>query len=157
MTMQGYFDDPERTAEALRDGWLYTGDHCSRDAAGVFYFVDRKKDIVRRRGENVSSLEVELTLMDHPAVEEAAVVAVPAELTDEDVLAFVVMRPGHSAEPEELVGWCSERLADYKVPRYIQILEALPKTATQKVEKVRLRNEYPDPALWYDQEAGRAR
>ncbi len=155
MTMKGYFDDPERTREAIRDGWLYTGDYGSKDANGFYYFVDRKKDIVRRRGENVSSLEVELTLMDHPAVEEAAVVGVPAELTDEEVLAFAVLHDGHTAEPAELAEWCAERLADYKVPRYLQIVEKLPKTATQKVEKVRLRTEVADPATWYDHQAAR--
>jgi crotonobetaine/carnitine-CoA ligase len=152
MIMKGYFEDPERTAEAIRDGWLYTGDYGKRDAEGYFYFVDRKKDIVRRRGENVSSLEVELVLMSHPAVEEAAVVGVPAELTDEEVLAFVVPREGCAPDPAELVAWCAKRLADFKVPRYVQLIESLPKTPTQKVEKVKLR-EAADPQAWYDREA----
>jgi crotonobetaine/carnitine-CoA ligase len=154
MIMKGYFGDPERTAEVIRDGWLYTGDYASYDEEGFFYFVDRKKDIVRRRGENVSSLEVELTLMSHPAVEEAAVVGVPAELTDEEVLAFVVPRDGWTADPAELVAWCAERLADFKVPRYVQVVESLPKTPTQKVAKVELRAE-ADPAAWYDREVTR--
>ena len=153
MTMKGYFDDPEQTSQAMRGGWLHTGDYATRDAAGYFTFVDRKKDIVRHRGENVSSLEVELTLADHPAVEEAAVVAMPSELTDEDVLAFVVLREGRQVEPAGLVRFCAERLADYKLPRYVQFVEALPKTATQKVEKGRLRSELADPAAWYDAEA----
>ena len=157
MTMKGYFDDSERTREAIRDGWLYTGDYGTVDANGFYSFVDRKKDIVRRRGENVSPLEVELTLMDHPSVEEAAVVGVPSELTDEEVLAFVRLREGRRAEPAELAAWCAERLADYKVPRYVQLVDALPKTASQKVEKVRLREEVADPAGWYDREAARAR
>src|SRR6202043_3439938 len=92
--MRGYFDDPEKTAESLRDGWLWTGDLARRDDQGLFYFVDRKKDIVRRRGENVSSLEVEVVLTSHPAVAEAAVIGVPSELTDEDVLAIVEFVPG---------------------------------------------------------------
>jgi crotonobetaine/carnitine-CoA ligase len=154
MMMKGYFDQPELTAETLRGGWLHTGDYASRDENGYFSYVDRKKDIVRRRGENVSSVEVEVTLGDHPAVEEAAIVGVPAELTDEDVLAFVVLRPGHRAEPSELVAFCAERLSDYKVPRYVQIVDSLPKTATQKVEKGRLRSE-ADPARCYDAEAER--
>ena len=157
MTMKGYFAAPELTAQALRDGWLYTGDYARRDAQGFYTFVDRKKDIVRRRGENVSSLEVELTLGDHPAVEEAAVVGVPAELTDEEVLALVVLKPGGDASPEELAVWCEERLADYKVPRYVLVVDELPKTATQKVEKARLRADLTDRAGWYDHEAARAR
>ena len=157
MTMKGYFGEPELTAQALRGGWLYTGDYARRDEDGFYTFVDRKKDIVRRRGENVSSLEVELTLGDHPAVEEAAVVGVPAELTDEEVLAFVVLKPGGAATPEELAAWCEERLADYKVPRYLHIVETLPKTATQKVEKARLRADLTGRAVWYDHEAARAR
>ena len=92
--------------------------------------------------------------MDHPAVEEAAVVGVPSELTDEEVLAFVRLREGRSVEPAELAAWCAERLADYKVPRYVQLVDALPKTASQKVEKVRLREpRWPTPPRWYDREA----
>ncbi len=154
MSMKGYFDDPGLTADAFRGGWLRTGDYAAKDADGYFAFVDRKKDIVRRRGENISSLEVELTLSDHPAVEEASVVAWPAELTDEDVLAFVVLREGAQADPAELVAFCAERLSEYKVPRYVQTVETLPKTATQKVEKNRLRTELADPAVWYDAQAG---
>jgi len=155
MLMKGYFDDPTLTAEALRGGWLHTGDFASKDADGYFAFVDRKKDIVRRRGENISSLEIELTLADHPAVEESAIVGVPSELTDEEVLAFVVLGEGKNAEPAELVAFCAERLADHKVPRYLQIVEALPKTATQKVEKTRLKSEVADPSRWYDARAER--
>jgi crotonobetaine/carnitine-CoA ligase len=155
MMMKGYFDQPELTAETLRGGWLHTGDYASMDEDGYFSYVDRKKDIVRRRGENVSSVEVEVTLGDHPAVEEAAIVGVPAELTDEEVLAFVVLRPGHRAEPSELVAFCAERLSDYKVPRFVQIVESFPKTATQKVEKGTLKTEVADPARWYDAEAER--
>ncbi len=153
MIMKGYFDQPKLTAEAIREGFLYTGDYASVDADGFFYFVDRKKDIVRRRGENVSSLEVELTLLDHPGVEEAAVIGVPAELTEEDVLAFVVLNSNHHVVPEDLRLWCAERMADYKVPRYIQIVDSLPKTATQKVEKGTLRRRFVDPAVWYDHES----
>jgi len=155
MMMKGYFDEPELTAETLRGGWLHTGDYATLDGDGYFSFVDRKKDIVRRRGENVSSVEVEVTLGDHPAVEEAAIVGVPAELTDEEVLAFVVLRPGQRAEPSELVAFCADRLSDYKVPRFVQIVDSFPKTATQKVEKGKLRAEVADPARWYDAEAER--
>jgi carnitine-CoA ligase len=153
--MRGYFDDPERTAESLRDGWLWTGDLARRDEDGFFYYVDRKKDIIRRRGENVSSLEVEVVLAAHPAVEEAAVVGVPSELTEEEVLALVQVLPGEAADPAELEAWCRERLADFKVPRYIQVVESLPKTATGRLQKGRLREALVDPEQWWDREAGR--
>jgi carnitine-CoA ligase len=137
--MKGYYRDPEQTAATIRDGWLYTGDLVRRDEDGFFYFVDRKKDIIRVRGENVSSLEVEQTLSEHPAIQEAAVVGVPSELTDEDIAAFVVPRPGQKPDAEQMVAWCRTRLASFKAPRYVWMVESLPKTETQRVEKHRLR------------------
>jgi crotonobetaine/carnitine-CoA ligase len=139
--MKGYYRDPEQTAQTVRDGWLYTGDLVRRDEDGYFYFIDRKKDIIRVRGENVSSAEVEGVLADHPAVQEAAVVGVPSELTDEEVAAFVVPRPGEKPGAEDLVAWCKGRLADFKVPRYVWLVESLPKTETLRVEKPRLRQQ----------------
>jgi crotonobetaine/carnitine-CoA ligase len=138
--MLGYFKDPDRTAEALRDGWLHTGDSAWRDEDGWFYFVDRVKDIIRRRGENVSSLEVETTLNAHPAVRESAVIGVPSDLLDEDICAIVVAQPGHPPDPAALITWCVERLARFKVPRYIEFVTELPKTSTAKIEKHRLRS-----------------
>jgi crotonobetaine/carnitine-CoA ligase len=102
--------------------------------------MDRMKDIVRRRGENVSSLEVELVLNSHDDVMESAVIGVPSELTDEDIVAFLVPKPGHEINPEQVIEWAQERLAFFKIPRYIEILEALPKTPTAKIEKHRLRS-----------------
>ena len=155
--MAGYFRDPIRTAEALRGGWLYTGDMARQDTDGFFYFSDRKKDIVRRRGENVSSLEVELVLNEHPAVLESAIVGVPSELTDEDLLAVVVPRPEDERDPADLVDWCARRLAPFKVPRFVQYVRALPKTPTQKVEKHRLRDAWDPSRAAYDREAESAR
>jgi carnitine-CoA ligase len=149
MLMKGYFGEPGLTADALRGGWLHTGDYAIRRSDGLYVYVDRKKDIVRRRGENVSSVEVELTLTDHPAVAEAAVVGIASELTDEDILAVVVLAEGETAQPQDLVRWCADRLAEYKVPRYVQIVPALPKTPTHKVEKARLRAEAAS-GPWYD-------
>jgi crotonobetaine/carnitine-CoA ligase len=138
--MLGYYKDPERTAEALRDGWLHTGDSAWRDEDGWFYFVDRVKDIIRRRGENVSSLEVELTLNAHPAVRASAVIGVPSDLLDEDICAIVVPQPGQSPTAAELVEWCAERLARFKVPRYVEFVVEIPMTPTAKIEKHRLRS-----------------
>lgn len=138
--MLGYFKDPEKTAEALRDGWLYTGDSAWQAENGYFSFVDRKKDIVRRRGENVSSLEVEMTVNTHPAVQESAVIGVPSELTDEELCVFVVRRAGHEVDAAAIIAWCDENLAAFKVPRYVEFVDALPKTPTAKIEKHRLRS-----------------
>lgn len=134
-TMLGYFNDPERTSEALRDGWLHTGDMARREPDGQFFFVDRLKDIVRRRGENVSSLEVEDVINHHPDVLESAVVGVPSELTDEDLLVFVVVRPGVEPDFDGIGRWAGERLAPFKVPRYYRRVDSLPKTPTQKIAK----------------------
>lgn len=155
--MLGYFNDPERTREALTpDGWLHTGDSAWRDSDGFFYFVDRKKDIVRRRGENVASLEVERVVSEHDAVQEAAVVGVPSELTDEDILVFVVLREGRELDPREIVAWCEERLAKFKIPRYVEFIDELPKTPTSKIEKHRLRDRPPAPDR-YDHDKATAR
>jgi carnitine-CoA ligase len=150
--MTGYFNDPERTAEALdRDGWLHTGDNAWTDSDGFFYFLDRKKDIVRRRGENISSLEVERIIEQHPGVLEAAVIGVPSELTDEDVLAYVVPRPETAMRPAEIVEWCAQRLAPFKTPRFVEFVEQMPKTPTAKIQKARLR-EMP-PGQRYDHQS----
>jgi len=137
--MKGYYRDPEQTAKTIRGGWLYTGDLVRRDEDGFFYFVDRKKDIIRVRGENVASAEVEQVLGAHPSVQEAAVVGIPSELTDEDVVAFVIPRPGANLNSGELIAWCKARLAAFKAPRHVWLVESLPKTETQRVEKHRLR------------------
>ena len=138
--MLGYFKDPEKTAEALRDGWLFTGDSAWQADDGYFYFVDRKKDIVRRRGENVSSLEVEMVVNTHPSVQESAVIGVPSDLTDEELCVFVVPRDGQPVDPAAIIAWCDENLAAFKVPRFVEIVDALPKTPTAKIEKHRLRS-----------------
>ncbi|MDA2889432.1 AMP-binding protein [Mycolicibacterium sp. BiH015] len=138
--MLGYFHDPEKTAEALRDGWLFTGDMARRDIDGQYYFVDRKKDIVRRRGENVSSLEVENVINEHPAVLESAVIGVPSDLTDEDLMVFIVARDGAELDFGDIGDWAAERLARFKVPRYYRQIDALPKTSTQKIAKHQLRS-----------------
>jgi carnitine-CoA ligase len=150
--MLGYFHDPEKTAEALREGWLYTGDMARRDTDGQYYFVDRKKDIVRRRGENVSSLEVENAINDHPAVLECAVIGVPSELTDEELMVFIVAREKGELDFGDIGDWAADRLARFKVPRFYRQIEALPKTSTQKIAKHQLRASVDDPSKGYDRD-----
>ena len=140
--MVGYYQDAERTAEAMRGGWFHTGDYAYQDADGFYFFVDRKKDVIRRRGENISSVEVERVLNDHPAVAESAVIPVPAALSEDDILACIVLRPGVEVPAEALQDWCRERLAAFKMPNRIVFRPALPKTPTQRVEKYKLREEY---------------
>jgi crotonobetaine/carnitine-CoA ligase len=135
--MKCYYRDLEQTAATIRDGWLYTGDLVRQDTDGFFYYVDRKKDIVRVRGENVSSSEVEQVLTQHNSVQEAAVLGVPSELTEEDVAAFVVRSADVGAR--EITDWCAARLAAFKVPKHVWFVEELPKTETLRVEKHRLK------------------
>lgn len=137
-TMAGYFGDPEGTEEALRGGWLHTGDLVRADAEGWIYFVARKKDLIRRRGENIAPAEVEAVIDAHPAVAECAVVGVPSALTEEDVKAFIKLRAGQEAAAQELARWCTQRLAAFKVPRYVEFVDELPYTPTGRVAKQRL-------------------
>ncbi|MFC1415095.1 long-chain-fatty-acid--CoA ligase [Streptacidiphilus cavernicola] len=137
--MKGYHRNPEATAEALRGGWLHTGDLAYRDADGFLFLVDRVKDLVIRGGYNVYPREVEEVLYTHPAVAEAAVVGRPDERLGEEVVAVVALRPGAGATAEELVGYCRERLAGYKYPREVRFLPELPKNATGKLLKRELR------------------
>jgi crotonobetaine/carnitine-CoA ligase len=143
--MKGYFKEPELTKKAIRDGWLYTGDQGWMDADGYFFFTDRKKDVIRRRGENVSSIEVENVINAHEKVLESAVIGVPSELYDDDVKAYVMLKPGETLDPLELVKWCKDRLAYFKVPRYIEFRTAFPKTPTHRVEKYKLKAEQQEP------------
>ncbi len=138
--MAGYYKDPERTAEALRGGWLRTGDIATRDDDDEFFFVGRKKELIRRRGENISPAEVEAVLNSHPAVHEAAVIGVPSAFAEEDVVACVVLREPGSLTAEELRAWCAARLAPFKVPRYVEFVESLPRTdATQRINRQALK------------------
>jgi crotonobetaine/carnitine-CoA ligase len=137
----GYYGMPEATLAAFRNLWFHTGDLLRRDGDGYFYFVGRRKDIVRRRGENISAAEVEMLIAAHPDVLECAVVGVPSEMTEEEVMACVVLRPGHRLTPRALVDWCATQMARFMVPRYVRLLSALPKTPTDKVEKFRLQQQ----------------
>jgi len=132
--MRGYW--PEATPHS---GWFHTGDIVRRDAEGFFTFVARKKDVIRRRGENVAAAEIENVLAAHPAIHEAAVVGVPAALGEEDIVAYVVAAPGATVDVEALREWARARLADFKVPSQIHVRDALPRTATERIAKHLLR------------------
>jgi long-chain acyl-CoA synthetase len=137
--MAGYWRNEAETALHLQDGWLRTGDMATMDADGWFYLVDRKKDQINAAGFKVWPQEVEEVLYEHPAVREAGVVGVPDERRGETVKAFVSLRPGASATDDELIAFCRERLAAYKVPRIVQFLDDLPKTVTGKITRRSLR------------------
>ena len=145
--MSGYWRNEEQTKQSLRDGWLYTGDLGWIDEDGFLYFVDRKKDIIRRRGENISSQEVEDVIKRHPAVMDCAVIAVPSELGEDEVKAYVARRPEFELEPAEVVYWCAEHLAYFKVPRYLELRDELPRTPSMRVRKDLLRQERDDLTL----------
>ena len=144
----GYFGLADATAEAWRDGWFHTGDRVVRDADGSFRFVDRIKDVIRRRGENISAFEVEQALHAHPDVAAAAAIPVPSELGEDEVMACVVVRDGVALEPAELVEFCDERLASFAVPRYVELVDSLPLTPSGKVEKYKLRERGVTAAAW---------
>ena len=150
----GYHNNPEATAQAWRNGWFHTGDAFRRDADGNFFFVDRLKDAIRRRGENISSFEVEAELMAHPAVREAAAVAVPSEHGEDEVLAVVAPVAGQSVDPAELLSFLLPRMPHFMVPRYVRVLPELPKTPTQKVQKNLLRADGVTSDTWDREAAG---
>jgi len=139
VVMKGYHNNPEATAAAITDGWLHTGDLGYRDADGFLYVVDRIKDLIIRGGFNVYPREVEEVLYGHPAVAEAAVVGRPDERLGEEIVAVLALKPGASFDTAELIAYCRERLADYKCPREVRLLDVLPKSATGKLLKRELR------------------
>ena len=150
----GYFKNPEATAAAWRNGWFHTGDAFRKDAEGTFYFVDRMKDAIRRRGENISSFEVEAEIAAHPAITEVAVIPVPSEIAEEEVMCVVALIPGQSFDPKDLLTFLESRLAHFMLPRYVRIVDALPKTPTQKIQKHLLRAEGITADTWDREKAG---
>jgi crotonobetaine/carnitine-CoA ligase len=154
LVMRGYHNLPDKTAETLVDGWVHTGDAFRVDAHGRFFFADRMKDALRRRGENVSSFEVERVINEHPTVFESAVVGVPAELTEDEIKAVVVPREDQHVDPVELTRFLVDRLPYFMVPRYLEFAADLPKTPTQKVHKHLLRERGVGPDVWDREAAG---
>ena len=133
--MKGYFKNPEATASTLREGWLHSGDQAVMDEDGCFFFVDRKKDMIKRAGENVSASEVEEALKQHPAVFDAAVVGVPDPVRDQAIKAYVILNDGASATSEELIAWCRARLSGFKVPERVEFRDVFPRTSVGKIQK----------------------
>ncbi|MBI2467155.1 MAG: AMP-binding protein, partial [Candidatus Rokubacteria bacterium] len=138
--MLGYYRMPEETAAALRNGWLHTGDIGRLDQDGFLYIVERKKDLIIRGGLNIYPREVEEVLYAHPKIAEGAVVGMPDPLMGEDVLAFVVLRPGERATAEEIIAFCQERLAKFKCPKQVRFVDSLPKSPVGKVLRKELRH-----------------
>jgi carnitine-CoA ligase len=153
----GYLNNPEATAAAWRNGWFHTGDAFMHDESGNFFFLDRLKDCIRRRGENISSFEVEAYANDHPAVARSAAVAIKRTEhagADEEIKLVVELEPGARLSAEELVRWLIPRAPRFMIPRYIEFMEALPLTPTQKVQKKLLRDAGVGPSVWDREAAG---
>ena len=144
--MLGYWNKPEATAEALKDGWLYTGDLCTVDEDGFITVCDRKKDMIISGGENIYPAELENVLAACPEVQEAAVIGVESVKWGETPLAIIVPAAGCTPTKELLKAYCKENLAGYKVPQLFELVEALPRNASGKLLKPELRKQFPDPA-----------
>jgi fatty-acyl-CoA synthase len=142
VVLEGYWDQPEESERALRDGWFHTGDGGVIGDDGYLTISDRKKDVIITGGENVSSIEVEDVLFSHPAVAEVAVIGVPSEKWGETIKALVVLAPGAEATEAELIAWCKERAAGYKAPTSVEFRGELARTATGKLQKFKLRAQY---------------
>lgn len=153
--MNAYFDMPEATSDSFVDGWFRSGDRGYFDSDGFLHFVDRIKDSIRRRGENISAFEIESQVNKHPGVEEVAAIPVPSELEEDDIMIWVVPRPGHEFSPDELVEFCESKMGRYMVPRFVEIVDGLPRTPTNRIEKYKLREWARERRkdLW-DREAG---
>jgi fatty-acyl-CoA synthase len=144
--MKGYYKDPAATAQVLRDGWLYTGDLGRMDEDGFLYLIDRKKDVIISGGENIYPAEIEMVLLEHPKILEAAVIGMPDSYWGERVKAFVVLRQGETLSKEEVIKFCGEHLGSYKKPRKVEFIDRLPRNAANKVMKEKLKNN--DKAQW---------
>ena len=155
--MQGYFRDPEMTKASFSGDWFMTGDLVRRDADGYYYFVSRKKDIIRRRGENIAGAEIDRIIAAHPAVHEVAAIGVPSELGEEEILVAIVLKPGHTLTPAEVRDWCRERLAALKIPRFVVFVDEIPHTATHKIAKAMLKKDETLVGRADDAQAGKAK
>ncbi len=152
--MSGYYKMPEATLEAFRNLWFHTGDLAYLDEEGFLYYVGRKKDAIRRRGENISAYEIEIVVNQHASVLESAAIAVASELGEDDVKIVVALKPGAELGHEELIRFCEARMAYFMVPRYIEFREALPKNFSQRTEKYKLREEGISAGTWDRDKSG---
>ena len=156
----GYLKDEAATEESWRGGWFHTGDAVRAGADGVLHFVDRRKNIIRRAGENIAALEVEAALAGHPAIAQVAVIAAPDEVRDEEVMACVVLHKGTAPGADTAMSiqdWCLQRLAYFKAPGHVAFIDELPTTSTNKVQKARLADFLLDPARRFDLRARKRR
>jgi crotonobetaine/carnitine-CoA ligase len=145
----GYLNNPQATAAAWRNGWFHTGDALMRTADGDYVFVDRLKDVIRRRGENISSFEVEMDVKLNAEIAECAAIAVPAETSEDEILLFAVRRPGSTITPQDLCAELEGRMTRFMVPRYVEFVDSLPKTqATERIAKAELRTRGLGPQTW---------
>jgi crotonobetaine/carnitine-CoA ligase len=144
--MTGYFKDPERTAETKKNGWIYTGDIGYQDEEGYFFFVGRKKEVIRRRGELISPSEIESVINSHPSVQESAVIGIPSGLGsgEEEVKAYVRLKPGQNPTPEHILLWCKGKLAEFKIPRFLEFRTDFPKSAIGRIQKNVLKTQNQD-------------
>ena len=149
-----YYKNPAATAEKTRGGWVRSGDLAYKDADGYFFFVDRKNDFMRRRGENISSFEVEKAINGHPHVLESAAYAIPSELGEDEVMVAIVLQPGAKLEPLELMQYCEEHMAYFMIPRYVRVVHELPKTGTQRTMKYQLKSQGVTRDTWDREAAG---
>jgi crotonobetaine/carnitine-CoA ligase len=149
-----YYKNPEATAEKTRGGWIRSGDLAYQDDDGYFFFVDRKNDFMRRRGENISSFEVEKIINSHPQVLESAAYAIPSELGEDEVMVAVVLPPGAELHPLELIQYCEAHMAYFMVPRYVRVVDAFPKTGTERTMKYQLKSQGVTLDTWDREKAG---
>jgi crotonobetaine/carnitine-CoA ligase len=152
--MLEYYNMPEKTLEACRNLWFHTGDLAKKDEDGYYYFVDRKKDALRRRGENISSFEVERAINTHPKILESAAVAVKSELAEDEVKICVVLQSGENLDYEELIHYANDRMPYFAVPRYVEFMDKLPKTPTERIQKYLLKQAGVTENTWDQEKAG---
>jgi crotonobetaine/carnitine-CoA ligase len=153
-TLTEYYKNPEATAEKTRGGWIRSGDLAYQDDDGYFFFVDRKNDFMRRRGENISSFEVEKIINSHPQVLESAAYAIPSALGEDEVMVALVLQPGAALDPFELMQYCETHMAYFMVPRYVRVVDAFPKTGTERTMKYQLKSQGVTPDTWDREAAG---
>ncbi|MRG84879.1 ATP-dependent acyl-CoA ligase [Salinibacillus xinjiangensis] len=144
--MEGYYKMEQKTKEAFRDGWFHTGDRVYRDEDGFYFFMDRTKDVIRRKGENISSYMVEKIINNHPRVYESAAIGVPNELSEEEVKVFVIPKPGEAISAQDVYNYCKKHMSEFMLPRYIEFIQELPKTPTEKIQKFKLKEMTNDQA-----------